>query len=460
MSEDKIPKYELDLLSTAINRIVSSEVLENSMSDQLPLTVALSDSNKIYHGKVSILFVDMRESTKLPERFNSTQLVKIYRSYIRTVVQAIRYSGGVIRDFMGDGVLAVFVDNEDGTSEDKAVRAARYITTAIDKFLNPVLDQEIKHRISCGIGVHTGEVSISKVGMKGKEQQEDTENEFGIAWIGNSTNLACKFSGTVDNGTIFISASTYSALSDIDGKQKWERVEISKGGNALSGYIAKQYYLTLDVDTDIEVCPAGKSIVILSLADELKKEYQTQLDDIKRKAEELGKREQSLQTKEHQLNCKAAELNQQGKENISREQAIDKREYHFYCDVLRSGHCKAAYVKEMGKDFWEDNLANALSAGLKIGKSEHVVKQEISFAMVSIYEDLELYDKAYDFLVEQVTGCSWLHLFTVQNIVKKVGYCDRLTTALYIRLEKDDLSPENRLEFEKIKKWLVFEWKS
>ena len=80
--------------------------------------------------------------------------------------------------------------------------------------------------------------------------------------------------------------------------------------------------------------------------------------------------------------------------------------------------------------------------------------------MVSIYENLELYDKAYAFLVEQVTGCSWLHLFTGQNIVKKVGYCDRLMTALYIRLEKDDLSPENRLEFEKIEKWLVFEWKS
>ena len=80
---------------------------------------------------------------------------------------------------------------------DKAVRAGRYITTAIDKFLNPALDQEIKHRISCGIGIHTGEVSLSKVGMKGKEQQEDTENEFGIAWIGNSTNLACKFSRCV-----------------------------------------------------------------------------------------------------------------------------------------------------------------------------------------------------------------------------------------------------------------------
>lgn len=69
---------------------------------------------------------------------------------------------------MGDGVLAVFVDNEAGNSEDKAVRAGRYITTAIDKFLNPALDQEIKHRISCGIGIHTGEVSHFQGGNEGK----------------------------------------------------------------------------------------------------------------------------------------------------------------------------------------------------------------------------------------------------------------------------------------------------
>ena len=222
MNEEKIIKSEVDLLSTAIERIVSSEVLQSVMSEQLPLTSDLTDSNKIYRGKVSVLFVDMRESTKLPEKFNAAQLVKIYRSYIRTVVQAIRYSSGVVRDFMGDGVLAVFVDNADGKSEDKAVRAARYITTVVDKLLNPVLDREIKHRISCGIGIHTGEITLSKVGMKGKEAQEDTENEFGIAWIGNSTNLACKFSGAVGHGTIFICSSTYSALTDISGKQNWK----------------------------------------------------------------------------------------------------------------------------------------------------------------------------------------------------------------------------------------------
>lgn len=460
MSEDKIKKNELDLLASAINRIISSEVLEKSMSDQLPLTDNLSDSNKIYHGKVSVLFVDMRESTKLPEKFSGIQLVKIYRSYIRTVVQAIRYSGGVVRDFMGDGVLAVFVDNEEGKSEDKSVRAARYITTAIDKFLNPLLEQEMKHRISCGIGIHTGEISISKVGMKGKEQQDDAESEFGIAWIGNSTNMACKYSGAVDNGTIFISESTYSALSDIAEKQKWERVEISKGGNVLGGYIAKQYYLSLDIDTDIEPCPAGKSNIILNLADELKREYQKQMADIARKAEELGKREQSLQDKERQLNKKATEINQKVKENIDKERSIIEQEYQFYCEVLGSGHCKEAYVKEMGKEFWEDNLNKALLAGYRIGKSEHEIKQEVSYAMVSIYEDLELYDKAYEFLVEQAVGYPWLHLFTVQNIVKKIGYCDRLKSALYSRLVKDDLSAENRKKFEEIKNWLVFDYEN
>ena len=86
MSEEKIKSTEVEMLSTAIDRIVSSEVLQSAMSDQLPLTSDLTDSNKIYHGKASILFVDMRDSTKLPERFNEAQLVKIYRSYVRTVV--------------------------------------------------------------------------------------------------------------------------------------------------------------------------------------------------------------------------------------------------------------------------------------------------------------------------------------------------------------------------------------
>ena len=108
----------------------------------------------------------------------------------------------------------------------------------------------------------------------------------------------------------------------------------------------------------------------------------------------------------------------------------------------------------MGEEFWEEQLEEAINAGSKVGKGFHEVRQEISYAMVSIYESLESYSKAYDFLVEQAIGCPWLHLFTVQNIVARVGYYDRLKSAVYSRFVKNDLSSDNRQEFEQIKNWL------
>lgn len=449
---NRIPKKDVDILLTAINKIIFTEVLEKELSNSLPITDGLSDSNKIYRGKVSMLFVDMRESTKLPDKFSVDQLVKIYRSYIRTIVQAIRYSGGVVRDFMGDGVLAAFIDDEEDTSENKAVYAARYIVTSIDKLLNPVLNQAIGHIISCGIGIHTGKVSLSKVGMRGKEQVEDAEDEFGIAWIGNSTNLACKYSGAVDNGTIFISSSTYSALSDLAGKQQWREIEISKGRNILKGFVAEKYYLELD--NEIEPCTATNGSTLCSLVDELKKVYQMQLLDISENVQALVRKEDELKAKEKELVEKASEIACKEKNNDEFARRLFQKEYRFYCNVLRSGHCQREYVRAMGEEFWEEQLEEAINAGSKVGKGFHEVRQEISYAMVSIYESLESYSKAYDFLVEQAIGCPWLHLFTVQNIVARVGYYDRLKSAVYSRFVKNDLSSDNRQEFEQIKNWL------
>lgn len=452
MSE-KITKTESDLLSSAIEKIVNTEVLEKDISGKLPKTVDLHDSNKVYSGKISVLFVDMRDSTKLPAQFDAEQLVKIYRSYIRTIVQAVRYSNGVVRDFMGDGVLAVFIDDDNGKSEDKAVYAARYITTAIDKFLNPVLDEKINHRISCGIGIHTGEISLSKVGMKGKEQDEDAENEFGIAWIGNSTNLACKQCGAVECGTIFINDSTYSALSDINKKDIWHSVDIQKGSNILSGYVAEHYYLSLD--EEIAPCVAeGQSspINVFSV-------IQHKIDELTQKAQELGQKEQESKEKQRALNNKELLLNNKQRLLDEAEDRLNDSRYYFYREILRSGHCKKDYVVAMGQDFWEENLEKTISAGADVGKTVCQVKQDVSYAMVSIYQSLGLYDKAYEFLVEQAKGHPWLTKGTVQNIVTKVGYCESLKSALYTRLAKRDLSPKDQEKFEEIKDWLVFEYK-
>lgn len=454
---EKIDKVEIDRLAKAVDKILYSEVLERDIEGRLPLVNELTDANRIYRGKISVLFVDIRESTKLPEKFNKDQLVKIYRSYIRSVVQAIRYSGGVVKDFMGDGVLAVFVDDDLGKSEDKAVYSARYITTVIDKILNPKLDESLKYRISCGIGIHTGEVAMSKVGMRGKEQDDETENEFGIAWIGESTNLACKYSGAVNCGTIFISASTHAALSNIDGKQNWSSINIYSGKNILNGYVAKHYYLGLDEEK--KPCISLNQREIKNLVEQLKDEYRNQIGEIEKQVVDIGVKENKLQIREKELDDKLKDIVSREIRNRIKEQELLEKEYSFLKDVIGGGHCQEEYVLHMGKEFWEEHLKEIIKIGAKIGKDEHKVKQEISYAMVSIYENLQEWDKAYDFLVEQAMGYAWLNLYTVQNIVSRVGYCERLKDALLIRICKKNLTKENQSEFEQIRKWLVFEYK-
>ena len=114
----------------------------------------------------------------------------------------------------------------------------------------------------------------------------------------------------------------------------------------------------------------------------------------------------------------------------------------------------------MGQSFWEDHLKKAILAGSDIGKDEHKVKQEVSYAMVGIYQALELYDRAYDFLVEQATGYAWLSLYIVQEIVRKVGYCNRLKSAIRERLSRRDLSPQYQRDFELIDNWLTNSYES
>ena len=424
------------------------------VSGKLPTISDLHDSNTVFCGKVSVLFVDIRNSTRLPDEFSPAQLVKIYRSYIRTIVQAIRYSGGFVRDFMGDGVLAVFVDNDAGSAEDNAVYAAKYIVTAIDKYLNPVLDSQFNYRISYGVGIHTGEISLSKVGMKGKEQDKEAENEFGVAWIGNSTNLACKQSGAVDRGTIFISPSTYSNISDINEKKHWTRAEINKGNNTLVGYIAKHHYLILDEEIApcvTDVIPDDEDIAPCFTDN---KNANSIVKTIEKKVDELADIIKKLEESHKELSAKEMVLKKKEELLNTMENSLNSSRYDFYYDVLSSGFCNAKHTIAMGKEFWEKHLIDMISTGKDLNKTEREVKQDVSYIMVSIYSDLELYDYAYDFLVEQASGYSWLHLSTVQRIVKKVHYCNRLNSAIVERLKKNDLTPENRKTFKEINEWL------
>ena len=114
MEESFIPSSEFEAASNIVNKILRQPVEEIEITDILPPLNDITDSNKVFKGKLSVLFVDMRRSTDLTDELKSKKMVKVYRSFIRIVIQAIRYSGGYTRQFAGDGIMGVFQDSNEG----------------------------------------------------------------------------------------------------------------------------------------------------------------------------------------------------------------------------------------------------------------------------------------------------------------------------------------------------------
>lgn len=147
MENQRITKSELDAALNALEHILDQPVDEIDLTDDIPPVADVADSNKVFKGKLSILFVDMRKSTDLTDELKAKKMVKIYRGFIRMAIQAIRYSGGYTRQFAGDGLMGVF---QDSTEDDalvpsayKAETAARYIQTLVDFCLNPALKKHL-----------------------------------------------------------------------------------------------------------------------------------------------------------------------------------------------------------------------------------------------------------------------------------------------------------------------------
>src|SRR5699024_2241771 len=179
---------------------------------------------------------------------------------------------------------------------------ARYITTLVNKILNPSLYEKFSFKMSCGIGIHTGYITLTKVGMRGKNEDQETP-DYDLVWLGDSTNYASKFSDVVANSDIFISKSTYEKLSGFNKTDIWTKYETVKGKNLLSGYIAKEFYL--DIDEEISPVVSNTTSTNDKSLNEFNKVFQNALNELLSESKELGIKENELK-----LNAKEIEKNQ------------------------------------------------------------------------------------------------------------------------------------------------------
>lgn len=439
MEFSKISKRELDLAKNAVSQIISAEIQKNNLADSLPEINEIADSNTVYTKKVSMLFVDMRDSTKLSLNHEEVEIIKIYRSCIRILVQSIRYNEGSVRNFTGDGVLAAFIDSAESHSEDKAVIAARYITTLINKILNPLLYKKFSFKLSCGIGIHTGDITLTKVGMKGKNPDQEIL-DYDLVWLGDTTNFASKFSDVVANNDIFISKSTYDKLSNFNQSMKWRKYETVKGKNLLSGYIAQEFYL--DIDEELSPVISDTKTDNNESLNEFNKVFQDALNDLLSKSKLLG-------IKENEINSKAEETKKHQKRNRELESKLNNKIYNLYHDIFSKAWHDNSFTKGMGQIFFDEGLEKLISAGRVLDKTENQVKTDVCYYLVDIYSNLENWEKAYEYLVVQAYYNSWIHMHTVKKVVENYKYYYVIKGAIEHRLEGNNLTADNKKNLKK-----------
>ncbi|HSE06116.1 MAG TPA: adenylate/guanylate cyclase domain-containing protein [Methylomirabilota bacterium] len=113
---------------------------------------------------IAVLFADLRGFTRLAERKLPYDVVFILNRYFEAVGGAITDAGGIVNQFTGDGVMALFgVDAGPEEGCRQAVRAAAAMVARVHE-LSRTLADDLATPLRLGIGIHTGPTVVGQMG--------------------------------------------------------------------------------------------------------------------------------------------------------------------------------------------------------------------------------------------------------------------------------------------------------
>lgn len=116
--------------------------------------------------EVAILFVDLRRWSGLSEQHSPFDLVYTLDRYFEIVGSAVRDSGGVANQFIGDSVMAIFgLESDLPAACRQALDAAQRIGAGMDAW-GEGFEQAFGQRIDFGMGLHAGRAVVAEVGWQ------------------------------------------------------------------------------------------------------------------------------------------------------------------------------------------------------------------------------------------------------------------------------------------------------
>ena len=143
---------------------------------------------------LSLLFADVRGSTRLAETQSTTEFKQLIQRFYQAAGDVIIQHEGLVNRLMGDQVIGLFVPRFAGADHAKVAVAA-----ALDLLRATGHGQPGGPWVPCGIGIHTGQAYVGAVGSKSGVNE--------IAVLGSAPNLAARLSSQAADGEVLVSES-------------------------------------------------------------------------------------------------------------------------------------------------------------------------------------------------------------------------------------------------------------
>ena len=209
-------QYNFESSLSRIDEILNADNKAYQEVDSIPCRSKLTHTNGFYVNCTAV-FVDIRGSSKLPERHNRPVLAKIYRSFISEVV-AIFNGNKNCREVnvQGDCVWAVF--DTPASDDISGVLVGCAQVNSLINILNVKLQKKRYQSFKVGIGVEYGRALMIKAGYKGSMINE-------VVWMGDVVNQAsnlCSYGNQTFTHPIVISTTVYNKLCMTEGP--WQKL--------------------------------------------------------------------------------------------------------------------------------------------------------------------------------------------------------------------------------------------
>lgn len=178
--------------------------------------------------ELSLLFADVRGSTKLAESMSPIQFSKLINRFYNTSARILVNTDGLIDKIIGDQVAAIYVPGIAGKAHARhALDAAREILLATGH------SREEGPWIPLGVGVHTGSAFVGSVGS------EDGSTDITV--LGDAANTAARLASSARQGEILISDTAYQELDMDLGSLEQRQLELKGKSQPVMVHVLTKY---------------------------------------------------------------------------------------------------------------------------------------------------------------------------------------------------------------------------